>query len=416
MGSRGQRNWHLPSRAILVVLVAGSLQLAAARPEAAGQSFPGDRFTPPAARGQAGAAGPPELPPPAAQTESTATPKQPSGDRAAAAEPQPQPIEGGQIIARVGSEVILAADLAPTVNQILAQNAKQIPAGDLDRVRRLLMKQQLASQIDIKLIYSDARRVIPEENFPKIGESLGERFDEVQLPRLIESAKVSNRVALDAQLHQLGTSLAQHRRTFIERTLAQQWLQQQLETDEEITHEQLLTYYQAHRQEYALEAKVRWEELVARFDGFRSKVEAWAAIATWGNEVLSGRPFLEVARQHSQGVTAQTGGQYDWTRKGSLISDAVDTALFTLPVGQLSQIVEDDTSFRIVRVIERTEAGATPFIEAQPDIRKKIQVERRGQAVQKYLTELREKTLVWTVFDDDPPAAETSPEVARRPS
>jgi len=86
----------------------------------------------------------------------------------------------------------------------------------------------------------------------------------------------------------------------------------------------------------------------------------------------------------------------------------LDEAIFTLPVGVLSPILEDEQGFHIVRVVERQDAYRTPFEEAQLDIREKLEERRNGQSVEKYLAKLREEIPVKTVFDVQPPEAQLS--------
>ena len=54
----------------------------------------------------------------------------------------------------------------------------------------------------------------------------------------------------------------------------------------------------------------------------------------------------------------------------------------------------------IVRVIEREPAGRIPFLEAQVGIRETLMMDRRQVATDEYLSKLRARTPVWTVFDD----------------
>ena len=88
-----------------------------------------------------------------------------------------------------------------------------------------------------------------------------------------------------------------------------------------------------------------------------------------------------------------------WTSKGSLVCEQLDQALFGLPPGRLSPIIEGANGFHIVRVIEREEAGVTPFLEAQVEIREKIRRRRTREQLQAYLDRLREEIPVWTIFD-----------------
>ena len=89
------------------------------------------------------------------------------------------------------------------------------------------------------------------------------------------------------------------------------------------------------------------------------------------------------------------------TGKGSLRSTILDEALFTLPVGTLSQIIEDDDCFYILRVVEREDAKRTPFNEVQPEIKKTLLAGDKDHLRNDYIAKLRERVPVLTVFDAD---------------
>lgn len=322
--------------------------------------------------------------------------------------PAPKLFKSGQIVARIGGQVVLAAEVMEGIPEILEANKDHFSAADLEKARLLLMKRNLDKLIDTKLLFAAAKRVIPEENFPKVEEQLAKHFEEDRLPQLMELTKTHTKEDLNAKLVEMGSSLAQQKRKFGERALAQQWIRQNVPQNEEVGHAEMLAYYQEHIAEYEFEATARWEELAVRFDEFPSKAEAYRALAAMGNEVFHGADFAEVAKARSQGVTADEGGQYGWTTRGALVSDALNKALFTLPVGQLSPIIETQTGFHIVRVLERRAAGRTSFVEAQVEIEKKIQQERKQKRMEEYMAQLREETRVWTIFDDMPELIELS--------
>jgi hypothetical protein len=314
-----------------------------------------------------------------------------------------KPIEGGQIIARVGSEIVLAADVLVGWGDFLAQNGDRIPESQRAQLRRMFMKRQLEQLVDTKLLYANARQTIPAEGFPKIEETLGKKFDEERVPQLMKLTKTSRRDELEAKLRSMGTSLAQRKQAFTETVLAQQWLRQEIQADSEITYDELWDYYQQHLTDFDVKARARWEEIVARFDRFPSKEDARKALEQWGNQVwYHPETFADVARKNSHGITADDGGRYDWTTQGSLRSDVVDRALSSLPLGKLSSILADEKSYRIVRVIERQAARRTSFTEAQIEIRKQINGQHRKTQVQSYIAHLRDTTPMWTAFDNDP--------------
>jgi len=309
-------------------------------------------------------------------------------------------INGDRCLATVGPEVILLSEILPEVDKILEPYKDKAPPDALEMQRIMLIQRLLAQQIDVKLLLVDLKNKVPKENLPKLRDQFLEPFEEKEIPNLLEQYKVSNRSELDRAMRAEGMTLVQYRQAFIDRTMAGTWARQQIKHEKEITHQDMVDYYRAHLADYEFPAKARWEQLTVEFGSRRTKEEAFRHMAMLGNMVLDGVPFAEVAKQHSEGPTAAEGGQRDWTTKGSLVCEALDRALFELPVGQLSPIIEDRSSFHIIRVQERQAAGRTDFLEAQTDIRKKLQSEDRSEQVREFIEKLRKEIEVWTIFDE----------------
>jgi hypothetical protein len=276
-----------------------------------------------------------------------------------------------------------------------------------EQVRELklqICRQVVNQHIESMIVYVDACRTIPEDRLPEIEKKVNEAFDQQQLPRLVKDAGVASAQEYEQLLRSRGQSIDRIRKTFFERALAQQWIQQKVTSDTEIPHADMIAWYENHLDEYDFEAKARFEQLTVKITPQRPREQAWNLLAAMGNDVLERKPFAEIARTRSEGPTASQGGGYDWTHRGSLASKVLDEAVFTLPVGQLSAILDDGAMLHIVRVTERIEAGRTPFIEAQVGIRDTLQQERRKKEMDEYLAKLKERTPVWTIFDDQPAA------------
>jgi PPIC-type PPIASE domain len=324
-----------------------------------------------------------------------------------------QPLEGGEIVARIDGQIVLASDVMWQVNKIIEANRDRIPPDQVDSARQFLLRQQVMGLVDTKLLYADFRRKVPAENIPTIEKNLETPFQEMELPRIMKMLEVEDRRDLPGALQNLGTSLKEMQRQFNERTIAGEWLRQLAPKPKEVTYDELVDYYKEHEAEgtYDQPAQVRWEELMVRFDRMRGdRAAAWRAIAEMGNQVwqrvaanpeLRGALFTEVAKQKSHGVTAKQGGAYDWTTKGALRFQKIDEALFSLEVGQLSDIIETEQGFHIVRVLERKDAGRIPFTEAQAKIRKQLENGRKQELIEAELVRLRKESRVWTIFDGD---------------
>ena len=327
-------------------------------------------------------------------------------------------LETAQVVARVGPEVVLESDLlTPKALDWLASVSPGLKPEQVRELRLKICEQVIQQHIETLLVYVDACREIPEDKLPEIRKSVDKAFDEQVLPKMMQEAGAANSLEFEQSLRAKGQSLDRMRKTFFERGLAQEWVRKRVKTNEEVAHADMIAWYQNHLADYDFPAKARFETLTVKTGLKRSRQQAWDLIASMGNEVLAGRAFAEVAKARSEGPTASQGGAFDWTTKGSLASKTLDEAIFSLPVGQLSTILEDgDTALHIVRVVERSEAGRVPFIEAQVDIRQRLLDERRKAGSDEYFSRLRERTPVWTVFDDKTAGPGRRTMTAGRPS
>jgi len=327
----------------------------------------------------------------------------PSGSANSAQTKGMQSLDNARVVARVGPEVVLEGDLlTPTALAWLDKVSGGLTPEQVRELKTQICRQVIKQHVESLIVYVDACRTIPEDRLPEIEKKVNEAFDQQQLPRLVTDAGVANGLEYDQLLRSRGQSLDRIRKTFFERALAQQWIQQKVVNDGEIPHAEMIAWYQNHLADYDYPAKVRFEQLTVKITASRPRGQAWSMLAAIGNEVMQGKPFADVARARSEGPTAATGGACDWTTKGSLVSKVVDAAVFTLPVGQMSAILDDGSALHIVRVTERVDAGRVPFIEAQVEIRGKLQEERRKRQMDEYLATVRGRTPVWTIFDDEP--------------
>jgi parvulin-like peptidyl-prolyl isomerase len=374
--------------------------------------------------------------PPAAAPQAQAPP---------AAAPQAVLFQPGQIVARVGDKTILYADVAPTVEMILvpvlAKAKSDAERESIEAQREALTKSIVQQVVQNKMLLVEFERDIPAKlkNDPKeratqeakINKSVRQSFEQSlaaarektatasqdDIDKLIRQDPTIMRLALlmrdhhlespgelDMALRQYGTSLAQQVKDYGEHMMGIEAVRRKLDLGKsakkkEVTHQELLDYYQGHVADYYIPAKARFEILTVKFSNFSDRAAAQRAIVEMGNAVFFGAPFAAVAKKHSQEPRASDGGYYDWVSPGGLASKPIDRAVFSLQVDRLSQIIEDDNGYHIVHVLERKEAGQVSFQEAQPDIKIAIENQRRAAEQQKYLADLRARSKVWTIFD-----------------
>lgn len=324
---------------------------------------------------------------------------------AAATEANLEEFEPAKIVAQVGSQYILAGDVLGGVNQMLAPHKEKMTEQQYAQQKQQLVRRMVTQLIDTKLLYNLFLEAVPadrrEEALGNIRAQAYGQYDEAELPKAMKQAKVSTPAELDAYLRRFGSSLTKQKEQYMELQLGRTAIRQNIDFNPEVTHQQMLDYYREHAADFDFEAKARWEKLTIRHDKFQDRAQARYAIGVLGDQVrLGGAPLAAVAKRGSQGFDADEGGYHDWTTRGSLRSEKLDAAIFTLPPGLLSDIIEDDIGFHIVRVIERQEAGRTSFVEAQVKIKEELLKQHRQEQIKTFLKKLRENADVWTIFDE----------------
>ncbi len=358
----------------------------------------------------------------------------------APAQPQDQEFEPNRIIATVGSEFILYGDISGAVEQILAPVLPQVKTesdrAELQKIREQLTRQMLGQVINTKLMFLEFLRHVEKnagrDKLPEVQKNIevtmAKKFEEeltrmraqiataqpTEIQKLMQRDMIIPRLAvlmrdnqaetlpeLDQLLRGYGSSLSKQIRVYGEDRLGKDTVRREVFTTEEVSHLEMLDYFAANAADFAVPAKARFEILSVKFANFRTRNEAWNRLAQMGNEVFFNDNFDAVARKHSQEPNAAKGGLYDWTTQGSLASKPIDQAIFTIEPNKLSQIIEDDRGYHIVRVLERTDAGQVPFKEAQSKIKDAITLQRREAEYKKFVESLRTKTDVWTIYDGE---------------
>lgn len=319
------------------------------------------------------------------------------------------PLPGTEMVARVGTEVILGCDVITQarrdailqLKEILKKASPEELAKFPQSEREALVEKftamgypaHLDKQIQIALLYSDFVNSQPNEMVAGYEKQFSESYDREIIPKIMEEYGVKTYAELKQLVqNEYGSSLEREKTLIVRQLIAGNWLQRQVEeASGECTHPQMKEYYEAHINDFEFPATVVWEQLSVRIPDISQEQAAYDKIKWMGNSVIQGQPFAVIAQKNSEGPTARAGGLWERTTIGTLRSKVLEKELFTMPQGRLSPILRDDFGFHIVRVLEREETRYTPFTEAQIEIRKRIKNERTKQRQAEYFASLAEK-------------------------
>jgi peptidyl-prolyl cis-trans isomerase C len=106
--------------------------------------------------------------------------------------------------------------------------------------------------------------------------------------------------------------------------------------------------------------------------------------------------FSDAAAKYSEDRSnASKGGDLGFFRKGQMVKPFEDTAFATQP-GTLSQVIETQFGFHIVKVIEKKPAGKQTLEEVKPIIKLGLDQINKQKVAQKHLEDLKAKATIET--------------------
>ena len=334
-----------------------------------------------------------------------AAPQAPSGQ-----EPEIRFFEPGKLVAQVGDQPVFYGEILGDLNQVVENEMPDASPAIKEARRKQLFMQLLPRIVEQKMVYVDFLKTTPkvDERLPEILDRLEGNFYQSEMPKLMERLKVEDQRSLEEKLRAAGTSLRNIKEAWYESQIVSFHLGSRFTDNKEVTHQEMLDYYRDNQAKFSFPARVRWEELMVRFDNFADPAQARRALEEMGNEVVFGAPLDAVARRRSQGPTAGLGGIREWTKEEDIVDPVLKRVLFTVRVGYLSDIVESTDGLRIVRVLEREAASTKPFRDVQNEITEQIRMDRRKAVVEEYLEQLKERVPVWTILDEEATSGRSS--------
>lgn len=338
------------------------------------------------------------------------------------------PTDPAELLAVVGESPILVGDLMPKVDLIIEESTKgdlsQVPPEELRIVKLRLLRSQLSRAIQTKMLGSaflidrvgtastEQRKDAMEQVMTRARNS----FYAEEVPRMMKALEADSLQVLEQKLREKKSSIEAIEKEYTEQMLGEVYVSQSIPRDPQITLNEIRVYYNANLQKFDQPAKARWEQLTVLFSKFPNRDAAMAAISEMGREAYFGGNLQQVAREKSQEPLASSGGVHDWTRKGSLASKVLDEQIFSIPLNQMSQIIEDETGLHIIRVLERVEAGIRPLGQVQDEIRDKLKAQKVDEAKREILTKIKNNVPVYTRFPQDLPGSLPIERIATKPT
>lgn len=109
--------------------------------------------------------------------------------------------------------------------------------------------------------------------------------------------------------------------------------------------------------------------------------------------IVNGEDFAALATRYSEGPAKDQGGELGEYQRGQL-AKALEDAVFKLDKGGITNVIQTQTGFIILKVNAHYDAGLQPLDKVENDITNRLYAQKMEPALREYLQQLREESYI----------------------
>jgi len=158
----------------------------------------------------------------------------------------------------------------------------------------------------------------------------------------------------------------------------------------EITEEEISTYYEENKEIFFEPEKRKIRHILVE-----DKEEAQKILNQLNDGMVD---FENLAREKSICPSSEQGGDLGYIRRGQMVQE-FETAAFSLEIGEMSDIVETEYGYHIIKCEDITEEHQPSLEEAREDIENVLKSQKQNAAIEALVTRLREDSDVIIHYD-----------------
>jgi len=295
------------------------------------------------------------------------------------------------IAAIVNDEIITITEVRETMAPEAEQLGQQFSGFARDERLKALFKQTLTSLINAQLQLTRARH-------------LNLRVTEDDVNQQIDTLKKQNQVA-DEQFLQLlktrGLTLETYKKQVQEGLLVSKVVNAEVRSHLTVLDSELQEAYKTKTDQYKIAGGQTVSHILfllppypTEQDDQRLRAKAESVL----QQLRHGGDFASLARQYSDGPSAEAGGLLGTFQPGELLP-GFEEAVAQLRPGEISDVVRTRVGFHIIRLEARQAGTMRPFEEVQEELKSEILRNKTERKYQEWLDSLRQQAYIKILYE-----------------
>ena len=295
--------------------------------------------------------------------------------------PKPVPAVLPAVVARVNGEDVKKADFERMIHTIEGRAGQPIPADHRDEVLRGALDQLVVYTLLAQESKTRGIKVDDAEVNGKMQELRGQFPTEDAFNKALKDrGMTADSLRHDAQVDLSVTKL----------------MDAEVATTPGPSDSEIKDFYDKNPDKFKQDEQVRASHILIRVDqkaDAATRAKAKAQIESILKQARGGADFAALARKYSQDGSAQQGGDLNYFSRGQMVPQ-FESAAFGLKVGQISDVVQTEFGYHIIKVTDHKPARTVPFEEAKPQIAQYLAGQKKQEHADAFIESLKKKSKI----------------------
>jgi parvulin-like peptidyl-prolyl isomerase len=264
-------------------------------------------------------------------------------------------------------------------------------------ITRIVNLTSLENCIPVGVVWSSmdslVNKIVDDSLILEFGKDRGIELDEIELEKAIQDIlqdypEESFKETLLARCIDYG----EWKQRLREQLLIRKIVKERTKSIGPISYDAIRSYYEQRREDFSHPQRVKFVHVIA---AARSDADALLA------RLKGGEDMERMVQGQSLGHIIQVDRGMSWHNK-NMLPPALSEAAFSLPVGQISPVIETPYGFHVIKVIQRELAGRKDLPEVMGEIEETLLSKERESYYARWLEELRQHypvTVNYTLLD-----------------
>jgi len=296
-----------------------------------------------------------------------------------AAPPKPVPAQLPDVLARVNGESVTKADFDRAMQSLEQRAGGPVPPEQRDQVVRGLLDQLIGYKVLVQETMTRKVVVPDSEVDARIGQIRGQFPSEAAFTEMLTQRKLT--------LEQVKSDAKQD-------MAIQKLIETEIADKVVVKPEQINDFYAKNPDQFKQGESVRASHIlisVPKGADAAVKAQARAKAEQVLKDVKAGKDFATLAKENSADPgSAANGGDLGFFQQGQMVGPFNDAA-FSLAPGAVSELVETDFGFHIIKVAEKKEGRTIPLEEVKPQVEQYLQQQNRQEQTDAFVKGLKAK-------------------------